>query len=374
MFNLFKTHALIDGRKVKAPRGSTILEAARRAGIEIPTLCHVEGHRPSGVCRVCVVEVQGSRTLVGSCHTPLAEGMVIRTNTPRVIAVRKAVVELMLTAHTGTCVNDPNADNCGLHNLASDHEVGAPRFNVTRPRFYPVEEENPYVRRDLSKCILCRRCITACRQIAARDVLAIGYRGFSSAIVTGYDEPLVTEGCRDCGVCIDYCPTGALSRPQGFTQIQTGARPQGGPGKDGSGHGELLPMLRQELARSGALSREAMLNVADKAGISLSDVYGTASFYAYLPLSGRAKNRIRICRCVPCDMQGARTIIGTLQKELGILPGEVTADGLFSLELAGCIGACARAPAMLVNDDLHGNLTPERITDILREYRQERAG
>lgn len=371
MFNLFKTHAVIDERKVKAPRGATILEAARQAGIEIPTLCHIEGQRPSGVCRVCVVEVQGSRTLVGSCHTPLAEGMVIRTATPRVIAVRKAVVELMLTAHTGTCVNDTNADNCGLHNLASDHEVGAPRFNVARPRSYPVEEDNPYVRRDLSKCILCRRCITACREIAGRDVLAIGYRGFSSAIITGYDEPLITEACRDCGVCIDHCPTGALSRPQGFTQIKTGRPLTGRPGKNGSGHGELLPMLRQELARSGVLSREAMLHVAERTGVPLSDVYGTASFYTYLPLRGRARNRIRICRCVPCDMQGARTIIGTLQRELGILPGETTGDGTFSLELVGCIGACDQAPAMLVNDDLHGNLTPGRITDILRGYRQE---
>lgn len=371
MFTLFKTHAVIDGRKIKAPRGATILEAARQAGIEIPTLCHVEGQRPSGVCRVCVVEVQGSRALVGACHTPLTEGMVIRTDTPRVIAVRKAVVELMLTAHTGTCVTDPNADTCGLHNLASDHEVGAPRFNVTRPRFYPAEDDNPYVRRDLSKCILCRRCITACREIAGRDVLAIGYRGFTSAVITGYDEPLTAESCRDCGVCIDYCPTGALSRPSGFTQIRAGHPSPGGAGRDGTGRGDLLPVLRQELARSGVLSREAMLRVAVKTGIPLSDVYGTASFYAYLPLHGGAKHRIRICKCVPCDLKGASTVIGTIQTELGILPGEATADGMFSLELVGCIGACDQAPAMLINDELYGNLTPDRVADVLREYRQE---
>lgn len=371
MFTLFRTHALIDGRKVKAPRGSTILDAARQAGIEIPTLCHVEGRRPGGVCRVCVVEVQGSRTLVGSCHTPLDEGMVIRTNTPKVIAVRKAVVELMLAAHTGTCVTDPNAGNCGLHNLASDHEVGAPRFAVTRPRSHPAEEDNPYVRRDLSKCILCRRCITACRQIAGRDVLAVGYRGFSSAIITGYDEPLTTEACRDCGVCIDYCPTGALSRPPGFTHGHAGQPPRGTSRTGVNGSRDLLPELRRELARSGELSRDALTRVATKTGIPLSDVYGTASFYAYLPLHDRAKNRIRICRCLPCDMKGAPAVIGTIQKELGILPGEATADGLFSLELVGCIGACDQAPAMMINDELYGNLTAQRVTGVLGEHRHE---
>ncbi|HVN72028.1 MAG TPA: 2Fe-2S iron-sulfur cluster-binding protein, partial [Desulfomonilia bacterium] len=196
MFRLNRIHAVIDGKKVKARRGKTILEAARQAGIEIPTLCHMQDHPPTGVCRVCVVEVEGSRTLVGSCHTPLAEGMVVRTNTTKVLSVRKAVVELMLTAHTGTCVNDPNADNCGLHNLASDHEVGAPRFNVITPRSHPVEEMNPYVRRDLSKCILCRRCITACSEIAGKNVLAMGYRGFDSKVIVGYDESLRTEECR----------------------------------------------------------------------------------------------------------------------------------------------------------------------------------
>ncbi len=206
-------NVIIDGKKVKVHEGSTIFEAAETCGVTIPTFCHIKGLLPTGVCRVCVVEVKGSKTLVGACHTPASEGMIVSTHTPRVVAARKVIVELMLTGHTGDCVNDPNAENCKLHNLASDYEVGAPRFNVRSPRFYPAEESNPYVRRDLSKCVLCRKCVKACREIARKDVLSIGYRGFRSKVVSGYDEELTTEVCRDCLICIEHCPTGALGRP-----------------------------------------------------------------------------------------------------------------------------------------------------------------
>jgi len=178
---------VIDGKKVKVREGSTILEAAEACGITIPTFCHIKGLIPTGVCRVCVVEVQGSKTLMGACHTPVSEGMLVFTHTPRVVAARKVIVELMLTGHTGDCVNDTNAENCKLHNLASDYEVGAPRFNVRSPRFYPAEESNPYVKRDLSKCVLCRKCVKACREIAHKNVLSIGYRGFRSKVVSGFD-------------------------------------------------------------------------------------------------------------------------------------------------------------------------------------------
>jgi NADH dehydrogenase/NADH:ubiquinone oxidoreductase subunit G len=203
----------IDGRKLKAKEGSTILEVAEAGGISIPTLCHIKGQLPAGACRVCVVEVAGSRTLMGACHTPVSEGMVVQTHTPKVISARRVIVELMLTGHTGDCVNDPNAENCFLHNLASEHEVGAPRFNVRSPRFYPVEEANPYVRRDMSKCILCRKCVRACSDIARKNILSPAYRGFKTKIVTGFDEALAAEACRDCLVCIEHCPTGALSLP-----------------------------------------------------------------------------------------------------------------------------------------------------------------
>jgi NADH dehydrogenase/NADH:ubiquinone oxidoreductase subunit G len=203
----------IDGKKLKVREGVTILEAAEANGIKIPTLCHIKDQVPTGICRVCVVELERSRTLVGSCHTPVSEGMVIHTHSPKVTAVRRVIVELMLTAHTGDCVNDTNAENCVLHNLASDYEVGAPRFNVKVPRFYPAEDSNPYVRRNLSKCILCRKCVRVCAGIPGKNILSVGYRGFRSKIVAGFDEALLSEKCRDCGKCIEHCPTGALSAP-----------------------------------------------------------------------------------------------------------------------------------------------------------------
>jgi NADH dehydrogenase/NADH:ubiquinone oxidoreductase subunit G len=222
-----KVSLRIDGKKLKAREGITILEVAEANGISIPSLCHIQGQLPTGVCRVCVVEVAGSKALMGACHTPVSAGMVVQTHTPKVIAARKVIIELLLTSHTGDCVNDANAENCYLHNLASDHEVGAPRFNVRSPRFYPAEENNPYVKRNLSKCILCRKCVRACWDIVGKNVLSIGYRGCYSKVVAGFDELLTGEICRDCGVCVEHCPTGALSAAPGLkaqAKVQRGGK------------------------------------------------------------------------------------------------------------------------------------------------------
>jgi NADH dehydrogenase/NADH:ubiquinone oxidoreductase subunit G len=205
---------VLNGKEASGRDGMTILDLAEQEGVDIPTLCHSPNLHPAGVCRVCVVEVEGTRTLVGSCHTPITEGMVVHTRSAKLLAARRAIVELLLASHTGSCVIDANASNCYLHNLASDLQVGPPRFQVRRRRSYPVEDTNPYVWRDLSKCILCFKCTRACSEIAEKDVLGVGYRGSHSKIIVGFDEPLRVEECRDCGICIDYCPTGALLRPR----------------------------------------------------------------------------------------------------------------------------------------------------------------
>lgn len=370
---LKKKTAIIDGKKITFRKGFTILEAARLAGIEIPTLCHMENHPPTGVCRVCVVEVEGSRTLPGACHTPIAEGMVIHTRSPKVLDVRQGVVELMLSAHTGNCVNDPNAESCKLHNLASDHEVGAPRFTITHPRFYPIEEKNPYVQRNLSKCILCRRCITACEEIAGKNAMSIGYRGFKTKIIAGCDTSLTTEECRNCRICIEYCPTGALSKPENHQAVPSSRmiagtifKKQPPPGK--LSRAELLPLLKKEVSHSGCLSTETMNQVAWKTDLSISETFGVSSFYAFLPREGNTTNKIRICQCVPCFLKQGASVITTLQKELGIHAGGVTSDGKFSLEVVSCIGACDQAPAMMINDTVYGNLSPDKITEILQTY------
>ncbi len=204
---------VIDGEKMSGSDGMTILEAANEAGINIPTLCHRPDLTPEGNCRVCVVEVEGAARLVASCHTPITEGMVIRTNSPKVMAARKVTVELLLAGHTGPCVTDECAGECELHYLAAELEVGPPRFQVKKPRAYPVERLSPYVQRDMGRCILCRRCVRACAEIAKKNIFSMAYRGFQSKVVVDCDTTLDKEECRDCGICIDYCPTSALTKP-----------------------------------------------------------------------------------------------------------------------------------------------------------------
>jgi len=211
----------IDGSEITGHDGTTILELARENGIDIPTLCHRPELTPVGACRLCVVEVEGSRTLVGACHTPIAEGMVIHTHSPKVLETRKVIIELLLASHCGSCYMCDKANLCELRNLAADLEVGLPRFKVKK-RYYPVEDTSPYLVRDLTKCILCRRCVRSCREIARQNVLAVAYRGFDAKIVVDFDQPLDKEVCRDCDVCISFCPTGALGRPGKVTEEKKG--------------------------------------------------------------------------------------------------------------------------------------------------------
>jgi NADH dehydrogenase/NADH:ubiquinone oxidoreductase subunit G len=203
----------MNGAPISGREGQTILEVARENGIDIPTLCYIEGLTPIGACRICVVEVEGSRTLVGSCHTPIAEGMVIHTHSPKVLAARRILVELMLASHPDNCLVCDEANRCELRKLAADLNIGLPRFKI-RKHYYPIEDENPYIVRDMSKCILCRRCVAACQNIKGNKMLSIAYRGFDSKVIYGLDQPIGSEeACRDCDTCISLCPTGALSKP-----------------------------------------------------------------------------------------------------------------------------------------------------------------
>lgn len=205
------TELTINGTQVTGQEGATILETARANGIDIPTLCYHEKLAPIGECRLCVVEVEGSRTLVASCYTPIAAGMVVQTHSPKVIEARRVVVELMLASHPESCLVCDKANICELRQLAADLGVGLPRFRLPK-HYYPIEDISPYVIRDMSKCILCRRCVRGCSEIAHQDIYAIAYRGFDSKVVVDLDEPLDKEVCRDCDVCVSLCPTGALTR------------------------------------------------------------------------------------------------------------------------------------------------------------------
>jgi NADH dehydrogenase/NADH:ubiquinone oxidoreductase subunit G len=213
--------ATINGRQISAQEGMTIYEAARENGIDIPTLCYRAELTPIGACRICVVEVEGSRTLVGSCHTPITEGMVIHTHSDKVLATRRMIVELLIASHCGSCFMCDKANICELRQIAADLEVGLPRFQV-RKNYYPVEDVSPYIVRDLTKCILCRRCVRACSEVAGHNVFSVAYRGFGSKIVVDFDQPIDKEVCRDCDVCISFCPTGALSKKRGAKEEKKG--------------------------------------------------------------------------------------------------------------------------------------------------------
>lgn len=211
----------INGSQLSGSEGMTILEVAQENGIDIPTLCHKEELKPIGACRICVVEVEGSRTLVGSCHTPITQGMVIYTHSSKVLETRKTIVELLLASHPDSCIICDKGNRCELRKIAADLEIALPPFKM-RKRYYPIEDVSPYIVRDLSKCILCRRCVRSCIEIAEQNVFAVAYRGFKSKIVVDFDEPINKEVCRDCDVCTSFCPTGALSKPKEVGQEKEG--------------------------------------------------------------------------------------------------------------------------------------------------------
>jgi len=148
-----------------------------------------------------------------------------------------------------------------------------------------------------------------------------------------------------------------------MSKIGEGTKPQSQEKRD------LLVLLERAQSRSGYLSRETIAELAAALGLSISEVYGVATFYSFLSIKPQGRNVIRICKSLPCYLKDAQTIIDGVRKELGIKPGETTADGRFSFELTNCIGACDRAPAMMVNDDVHGELTPKKIAKILQAYK-----
>ncbi|MDF2569185.1 MAG: sfrA, partial [Sporomusa sp.] len=189
---------------------STVLEAARQAGITIPTLCYLADLTPEGSCRVCVVEVEGARTLVTACTYPVTDGMVVRTQSPAIREARKTVVELLLASHPQDCLHCQSNLDCELQRLSMDLGVRQVRFEGEK-RQYAIDDSNPFIIRDNNKCVLCGRCVRTCKEVQCCDVLEWTHRGFDSKITTAFDTPTDQSDCVFCGNCVSACPVGALT-------------------------------------------------------------------------------------------------------------------------------------------------------------------
>lgn len=199
----------INGIPVSVEEGSTILEAAKVAGVKIPTLCYLKDINKIGACRVCVVEVKGARSLVAACVYPVNEGMEVITNSKKVLDSRKTTVELLLSNHEKKCLSCVRSDNCELQTLA--HELGCEDGKYAGEMTdYPLDLSTPYLVRDNNKCILCRRCAAACKEYQSVAVIGPNGRGFDTHIGTSFERDLADVPCVACGQCITACPTGAL--------------------------------------------------------------------------------------------------------------------------------------------------------------------
>ncbi len=236
----------INGNQLLFDSGETILEVAQRNNIFIPTLCHLKGATPTGSCRICVVEVEGARSLVASCAAPAARNMVVHTESPEVIRARRTIISLMLSSGNHNCAirdfdtkdwtqfqlrvleEDGNNDlcpawgDCKLQDLAYRYQVKTKGLPLSECK-YPIEKVNPFIIRDFSRCILCGRCVQACSEIQVNNAIDFGHRGANTKIIAGADVPLKDSDCVFCGQCVEVCPVGALTAT-GDLEIQRFAK------------------------------------------------------------------------------------------------------------------------------------------------------
>ncbi len=243
---------VLNGNVFSFEPGDTILDVARRSSIDIPTLCHLRGASPTGNCRVCVVEVEGESNLLPACDTPVFGGMVVQTESAKVVEARKLIIQLMLSSGNHNCAirgtegNDwtkfqmgvqeqdqsselcPAWGDCRLQDLAYRYQVSAEKHLETEVP-YPMETVNPFIVRDFSRCIKCGRCVQACNEVQVNNAIDFGYMGADVKIITPDDKPLKDSDCVFCGECVQVCPVGALVekdarykvRPWEATKVRT---------------------------------------------------------------------------------------------------------------------------------------------------------
>jgi predicted molibdopterin-dependent oxidoreductase YjgC len=218
----------INGRKIQAQMGQTIIQAAHEAGIEIPVLCDHPALPPEGACRICLVEIERQRSLQPACTFPVTEGLVIYTHSAKVMEARKFTLELLISDHPLDCMTCDATGNCLLQDLTYEYEVKGDRYAGLQHK-YPIDDPNPFIQVDRNKCILCRRCVRACNAINGVEAISVFYRGFNAHIGFGADSTMQDSPCEFCGSCVAVCPVGALwpkmslgkGRPWQVKKVQT---------------------------------------------------------------------------------------------------------------------------------------------------------
>jgi len=198
----------IDGREVSVPAGTTLIDAAEAAGVHIPNLCYLKGLKGIGACRLCLVEIEGLKNPMTACTMKVKDGMVVNTRSEQIDEIRKYVIDLILSMHPLDCMTCTKAGVCNLQQYAYDFEIKESSFS--RKKFgFPIDEANPFIRRDPDYCVLCGRCVRVCKE-QGTAVLDFNGRGVGSRVATADDRPLQEAGCTFCGSCVDACPVNAL--------------------------------------------------------------------------------------------------------------------------------------------------------------------